>query len=68
MGGGAWGAAVRLIAVVVIAIVGSIAVVCGIGAVVAVVELVGVLVAVSVPLWCALARCDCSCCGVVVIM
>ena len=68
MEGGKWGAVVRLIAVVVIAIVGSIAVVCGLGTVVAVVELVGVLVAVSVPLWSALARCDCSCCGVVVIM
>ena len=50
MGGEKWGAAVRLIAVVVIAIVGSIAVVCGLGTVVAVVELVDVLVAVSVQL------------------
>ena len=68
MGGEKWGAVVRHIAVVVIAIVGSIAVVCGLGPVVAVVKLVGVLVAVLVPLWCALAHCDCSRYGGVVIM
>ena len=68
MWGGNWGAAVRIIAVVVIAVVGSIALVCGLGTAVGVVELVDVLVAASVQLWCVLVYCGCSCCEAAVIM
>ena len=67
-GGGNWGAAVRIIAVVVIAIVGSIAIVRGLGTAVGVVELVDVLVAASVQLWCVLVSCGCSCCKAALIM